>query len=255
MKKAVIIALVTIMGALLLAGCKPAKELTLKAVTLLEDGRIHIDGRGRAFENTIGVKVEDEQGFVVYSGSTMTNAKDMSQFGDFSADLVLDYFPQTDNIKVTCFIASPKDGSITASESQTIAYSVPYKTVKVYFSNIKLNPEAMDCGKVFPVDRRISASDSNPAVSSLRFLMLGPSKSEKDDGYLAVTPSNLTINYIKTEGKKVKVDFGNEMFAAGGGSCRVTAIRAEITSTVQQFFEGYEVIISAEGNVEEVLQP
>ncbi len=252
MKKILLISLLLI---ILLAGCKPKKELTFKSASVLPDGRVHVEGNGRAFENTIGIKITDGMGFLLYQGPVVTNAKDMSQFGDFSTDITLDYFPQSDEITVQCFIASPKDGSITSSEEKTLKYTIPYKKISIYLSNTKLNPEIIDCTKVFPVERRISSTDSDPATSAIKMLMLGPSQKEKDDGYLLVTPSNLTINYIKTQGKNVQIDFGKEMMQAGGGSCRVGAIRAEITETLLQFYPGYNVIISSEGNIEEVLQP
>lgn len=239
----------------LISGCAPKKELTLNSASILSDGKIHIEGRGRAFENTIGVKIVDENGLILYQGSVMTNAQDMSKFGDFSQDINLNYFPQTDNIVVECFIASAKDGSITASEKKTLKYDLQYEIIKVFFSNTKLNPNAIDCAKVFPVERRISKNDPNPPLSAIKFLLLGPTQKESDEGYLVVTPNNLTINYIKPEGKNVQIDFGAELLQAGGGSCRVTAIRAEISETLLQFYPGYNVIISSNGNIEEVLQP
>jgi spore germination protein GerM len=40
-----------------------------------------------------------------------------------------------------------------------------------------------------------------------------------------------------------------------GGSCRVTAIRAQITQTLEQFSTIKNVIISVNGSVDEALQP
>lgn len=257
------ILLISLLFIILITGCKPKKELTFKSASILPDGRVHVEGNGRAFENTIGIKITDGVGFLLYQGSVITNAKDMSQFGDFSTDIALDYFPQSDEITIQCFIASPKDGSITSSEEKTLKYEILYKKILIYLSNTKLNPEMLDCTKVFPVERRISSTDSDPATTAMKMLLLGPSQKEKDNGYLLVTPSNLTINYIKPQEINtnrqyrgyVHIDFGKEMMQAGGGSCRVGAIRAEITETLLQFYPGYNVIISSEGNIEEVLQP
>jgi len=240
---------------LVFSGCKPKKELTFTAASVLSSGLVHIEGEARAFENTIGVKITDDKGFTLYAGPVITDAKDMSKFGKFSEDLALNIFPQSDEITVECFIASPKDGSITSSETKKLTYNIPYRIVKVFFGNVKLNPEMLDCTKVFPVERRVAKNDTNPEITTMKFLLLGATSAEKDEGYSSITPSNLTINYIKTQGKNVQIDFGIEMMQAGGGSCRVGAIRSEITETLQQFYPGYNVIISSEGNIEEVLQP
>jgi spore germination protein GerM len=156
-------------------------------------------------------------------------------------------------------VDSPKDGSILDSKETILSYKVPYRLVKVFYSNTKLNPEMIDCAKVFPVERRLDskffASETDYIVETLKLFLKGPTEKEKGEGYGMTAPSNLTINFVKVFNKEIQVDFGKELFEASGGSCRVLAIRAEITETVQQFFPGYQVIISANGNSEEVLQP
>jgi hypothetical protein len=260
MKK--IVSVVMLFALLFAIGCKPQtpeKELTFTGASVLANGSVHIEGRGRAFEGTIGIKIVDVNENVLFYGSVITDAGDMSKFGNFSQDTVLTMFPQTDDIIIECFIASPKDGSITASEKKVIKYDIPYRTVKVFFGNIKLNPEMIDCTKVFPVDRRLDSkfftSGTDYVVETLKLFLKGPTQKEKGEEYAITTPQNLTINFVKVSGKNVQVDFGKELFEAGGGSCKVGAIGAEITETVQQFFPGYQVIISANGNSEEVLQP
>jgi len=76
MKKSILILFFVLM--LLISGCSvfKEKEVSIKAVSVNTDGTIHIEGRGRAFESTIGLKVTDENGFVLFEGSTVTDAKD-----------------------------------------------------------------------------------------------------------------------------------------------------------------------------------
>jgi len=52
-----------------------------------------------------------------------------------------------------------------------------------------------------------------------------------------------------------KVDFDQVLENAVGGSCRVTAIRAQINETLKQFSTVKEVIISVNGRTEDILQP
>lgn len=240
------------------SGCKKqtGDQVNLSKVSINTDGSLHIEGSGRAFENTIGIEVKDDNGLQLFRGAVVTDSGDMSKVGNFKEDINLNAFPQTDNVTVMAFTASAKDGSITASSEKKINYSMPYQTVKVYYGNTKLNPEMIDCSKVFPVERRIGSNSKNKALDTLKIFLLGPTTKEKDDGYIMTTPQDLTINKIEQTGSnKVQVDFGEELLNASGGSCKVTAIRAEITNTVAQFYPGYEVIISANGNVDEVLQP
>ncbi|PIV56510.1 MAG: hypothetical protein COS15_01420 [Caldiserica bacterium CG02_land_8_20_14_3_00_36_38] len=246
----------------LFSGCKPtASTYQVKEMkaSVNSNGTVHVEGTARGFENNVGIKVTDANGNICFSGSAITDAKDPSEFGKFSKDITLDFFPQTDSITVICFEDSPKDGSILDSKETTLNHGVPYRTVKVFYSNIKLNPEMLDCTKVFPVDRRLDSkfftSGNDFVVETLKLFLKGPTQKEKDEGYAITTPQNLTINSVKVSGKNVQVDFGKELFDAGGGSCKVGAIRAEISKTVEQFFPGYQVIISANGNSEEVLQP
>jgi hypothetical protein len=244
--------------AVLLTGCKPTtvqKEVSISDTSVISDGSVYIEGNGRAFENTIGVKIFDENQDVLYSGPVVTNAQDMSKFGNFSLNAILTSFPQTDSITVECFVASAKDGSITASDSKTLVYGMPYQMVEIFFGSTKLNPEMIDCSKVFPVTRRIAKDSKNPVLDTLLLLIKGPTKTEKDNGYIESTPNNLTVNSIKETGSKIQVDFGEELMAVGGGSCKVGAIRAEITETVQGIKPGFDVVISSNGNVDEVLQP
>jgi hypothetical protein len=246
----------------IVSGCKPSASTyqvkDMKA-SVNPDGTVHIEGTARGFENTVGIKVTDGTGNICFAGPAITNAKGPSEFGTFSKDVKLDLFPQTDSITVTCFVDSPKDGSILDSKQSTLTYGIPYKVVNVFYSNTKLNPEMIDCTKVFPVKRRVNAklfiSGNDYLVETLKLFLKGPTQKEKDEGYSMTTPSNLTINSVTIKGNNVQVDFGKELLDAGGGSCRVSAIRAEITETVKQFFPAYQVIISANGNSEEVLQP
>jgi len=255
MKKIIFVIIALLFILMTFNGCKQ-KEVSLNKVSLNSNGSIHIEGRGRAFENTIGIAVKDDYRFLLYQGSVITNAKDVGLFGDFKADILLNYFPQSDSITIEAFISSPKDGSIIATDSKKLNYNMPCKVVKVFYGNSKLNPEMLDCTKVFPVDRRIASNSQNPPLDTLKIFLLGPTEDEVSNGYVMSTPKGLTINWIKNvSSNKIQVDFGKELLNVSGGSCRVSAIRSEITQTILQFYPGYEVIISANGDAETVLQP
>ena len=52
-----------------------------------------------------------------------------------------------------------------------------------------------------------------------------------------------------------KIDFDSNLEKNVGGSCRVAAIRNQITQTLLQFKTVQSVIISIDGRTEDILQP
>jgi len=101
-------------------GCKKqtGDQVNLSKVSINTDGSLHIEGSGRAFENTIGIEVKDDNGLQLFRGPVVTDAGDMSKVGNFQEDINLNAFPQTDNVTVRAFTESAKDGSITASSEK-----------------------------------------------------------------------------------------------------------------------------------------
>ena len=124
------------------------------------------------------------------------------------------------------------------------------KRVYIYFGNSKLNPEMIDCTRVYPVEREILIL-SNPG-DLIKLLVNGPFEAELAEGYFTTIPKDVVLNDIGLNNGIIKVDFSN---LDSGGSCRVGAIRAQITETLKQIYGVKEVIISVDGNVEEALQP
>lgn len=126
-------------------------------------------------------------------------------------------------------------------------------TVKAYFNNSKMDPE-VSCDKVFPVEREISYTKA-VARAALEELLKGPTDEEKADGFFTNINSGVKINSLIIDKGTAKVDFDERIEFQVGGSCRVSAIRAEITETLKQFEFVDEVIISVNGRTEDILQP
>ncbi|MEK7478835.1 MAG: GerMN domain-containing protein [Patescibacteria group bacterium] len=129
-------------------------------------------------------------------------------------------------------------------------------TYQVYFSSNKLDPE-VSCIKVFPVIRSSETEKENLTLKqAVELLLKGLTEEEKETGYLTNIPDNVKIKSIKKEGNTVKIDFSKDIEKGVGGSCRVTAIRAQIYWTVINFDKSIRsVIISVEGETETALQP
>jgi len=126
--------------------------------------------------------------------------------------------------------------------------------VKVFFSNSEKDPQALECEKVYPVEREISRA--KPIIlTALEELLKGPTQEEQEKGYLTNINPGVIINDLVIENNIAKVDFSEQLEYQLGGSCRVIAIQAQIIETLKQFAEIDDVIISINGRIEDVLQP
>ncbi len=126
-------------------------------------------------------------------------------------------------------------------------------SVKVFFGNSKLNAEA-DCSKVFPTERVIIQTEGI-ARAALEELLKGLTMQEEQGEFFSNINSGVKIQSLTIENGIAKVDFDQQLEFQVGGSCRVTAIRAEITETLKQFETVDNVIISVDGRTEDILQP
>lgn len=127
-------------------------------------------------------------------------------------------------------------------------------TAQVFFANHIFNPGSLDCSLVYPLEKKITKGEGQYR-EILQKLLEGPSSAEKDGGYFTAINSGVTVNNLELKDGVLLVDFSAKMQEGMGGSCRVGTIRSQIEKTLKQFEEVKDVIISVEGNSEEVLQP
>jgi hypothetical protein len=127
-------------------------------------------------------------------------------------------------------------------------------TLKVYFGNSKVDPNAEECDKVYAVDRQV---DHTAAVAraALEELLQGPTVAEKSQGFFTSINNGVKINSLTIDKGLASVDFDKQLEEAVGGSCRVAAISAQITQTLRQFPTVQNIIISIDGRAEDILQP
>ena len=92
-------------------------------------------------------------------------------------------------------------------------------------------------------------------VTSMEELLKGVTEEEKNNGFFTNINSGVKINSLDLNNGILKIDFDDEIEFQVGGSCRVTAIRAQIIETLKQFSTVKEVIISVNGRVDDILQP
>ncbi len=125
--------------------------------------------------------------------------------------------------------------------------------VKAYFNNDRMDPE-FSCNKVFPAEREIPKTQA-VARAALEELLKGATEEEKNQGFFTSINSGVKIQSLSIKDGVAKVDFDEQLEFQMGGSCRVAAIRAQITQTLKQFPTVDSVIISINGRTEDILQP
>lgn len=213
-----------------------------------------VSGEARVFENAFNYLIKDYSGTILAEGQAMANAYDVGQFGGF--ELSIPYLWSTDaGGFLEVFNYSAKDGSIENLVVVPVIFP-PAETMelKLYFNNDKFDPTMLDCSKVYPITRIVKKTIT-PAKEGLMLLLAGVSEEESEEGYFSNIPKGVNLKSLKIEGQKAYVDFDENLQKSIGGSCRVSAIRAQIEETLKQFDSINEVQISIEGKSSEILQP
>jgi hypothetical protein len=126
--------------------------------------------------------------------------------------------------------------------------------VKAFFGDGKLNV-ALNCTEVSAVERIVPKTTA-VARTALEELLKGLTQAEKDKNFYTSINAGVKIQSLVIDNAgTAKVDFNEQLQFQVGGSCRVAAIRAQITKTLLQFPTIKNVIISINGRTEDILQP
>ncbi|MEK7097589.1 MAG: Gmad2 immunoglobulin-like domain-containing protein, partial [Patescibacteria group bacterium] len=140
-----------------------------------------IRGEARVFENTFSYRIIDADGTIIYENNAMANSPDMEIYGQFEVSA---NYPKPKGAAgtVEVFEYSAKDGSEINKVTVPVQFeNVASLKVKVFFSNNKQDPGAMQCNKVYPVERRIPVTLA-VAQATLKELLSGPDALEAKEG-------------------------------------------------------------------------
>jgi hypothetical protein len=124
-------------------------------------------------------------------------------------------------------------------------------SVKAAFSP---SPIGIDCAETRYVTRIVPKS-SGTAQAAIKELLKGPTQAEIVTGVSTSIPAGTVLQKIEIKNDTAYVDFNSALDFQVGGSCRVTAIRAQIEQTLKQFSTIKNVVISINGRTEDILQP
>ena len=126
------------------------------------------------------------------------------------------------------------------------------KTVSVYFSNNKMGSSG-DCSKVFPVSRTIlNAETFGPGA--LEALLGGVSDTEKAAGYSTSLNDKILLQKFEIKDKVAYVDFDSRFNMGAADSCKVAAIKAQIEKTLDNLQGINSVVVSVNGQIQDILQ-
>ncbi|MFH1575457.1 MAG: GerMN domain-containing protein [Candidatus Nealsonbacteria bacterium] len=128
-------------------------------------------------------------------------------------------------------------------------------TVKMFLSDSGFVGEPyFDCSRTIAVERQVPKTQG-VARASMGALLRGATEKEINQGYVSSISPGVRVQRLTIENGIAMVDFNEQLEFQSGGSCRVAAIRAQITETLKQFSTVESVIISINGRTEDILQP
>ena len=137
-----------------------------------------------------------------------------------------------------------------------------YSSVHVFFSNTVQDPNTLYCDRTYSTPRNISRPTNNPqsrlgelAYVAIKELLSEPTDAERAQGFFTSINTGTKIQKISIVNGVATADFNEVLNEGVAGSCRVQAIRSQITETLKQFPEIKEIIISADGDSQNILQP
>ena len=96
--------------------------------------------------------------------------------------------------------------------------------------------------------------DNGKEETALQSLLTGPTPEEKEAGITTSIPDETELLSFELVEGTATADF-TEKLEPGGGSAWVTAIRDQITHTLEQFETVERTVIKIESNTEDILQP
>ncbi len=211
------------------------------------------------FEGTFPVRVLNTQGEIVKSLIATSKGEWMtSNLVDFTFTLDLDL----DKESIVKIVLEKSNASNLVENDDSASITVTVKpvedietmSVKVFFPNSKLDPEMLDCSVVYPVTRKVEKTVAVGQVA-LNELFEGTNDEDTSDGYFTNINTGVTILSLSISEGIAYVDLSNKLQEGVGGSCKVESIRAQISETLKQFSTVDSVVISIEGETENILQP
>jgi len=226
-------------------------RVTLPKANDVVENPITVTGTARVFEQTFNWKLKNrDTGKVLSESFAMSQGEELSEFNPFSFKIPLAVGSPRD-LLLQVIEYSAKDGSVAYQVDIPLELkSQETMSLSVFFS--QNNPS--DCSNVAATSRTVLKTKETGYIA-LHELLKGPATLEKVKGFRTSIPDNVRINSLNISDGVARADFSPELEVGVAGSCRVTAIRSQITQTLKQFPSVKDVVISIGGRTEDILQP
>ena len=122
--------------------------------------------------------------------------------------------------------------------------------LQLWFNNDRLNPDAMDCRAVFPVERRVPMTQG-VAAATLRALFAGPTPAEAATGYRSLfSPASAgLLKSVRIRNGAAYVDMHDLSQGLSGAtsSCGAAEFQAQVLRSLQSYPSIERVIYAFEG--------
>jgi len=226
---------------------------------------LFIKGEARGnwyFEASFPVKLFDDNGFLLGVTPAQALGDWMTEdFVPFNTTLLF-AVPSTPKGRLVLEKDNPSGLPEYADELIVPVYfkevpesSPEFMTVKIFLSDSRfVNEPYFDCSRTQAVERQVPKTQG-VARAALEALLRGATEEEINQGFVSNINSGVRIQKLTIENGIAKIDFDQQLEFQLGGSCRVSAIRAQITDTLKQFPTVESVIISINNRTEDILQP
>lgn len=217
---------------------------------------IDVAGRAKIEGGPLVITVKNSVGATIVTKTIAFEGAASEEYGRFSETITFATVPAGNGTIEIARVSggTPAIRNILFMDAAAADTELGQVKIKVYLHNSVLGP-ADDCSLVFPVER-IIAADAAAYRATIEALLKGPNAAEKSAGYTTAIPVSAAVKSVGVDANgTVIADFTQALDRGVAGSCRVLAIRAQIETTLRQFPETRDVIISVDGNVDETLQP
>src|SRR3989338_5413775 len=223
------------------SGCVDLKQpdeviVTMPKLNQVVNNPLIVEGQARGnwfFEASFPIELVDDQGNILGQSYVQAQSDWMTEnFVLFKGEI--NYQAATATVGKLIFKNDNPSGLPENDKKIEIPVLISpsqIMSVKAFFSNNNLDKD-ITCLKVFPVERQV-AKTTAVARAALEELLKGPSEQESAQDFYTSINSGVLIQGLTIADGTAKVDFNETMEKDMGGSCRVSAIRAQIIETLK----------------------
>jgi len=190
------------------------------------------------------------EGEKIYFAFQSTSAGYGDRTGQISATVVTPHIIEiiVENGKVVSAITDGRYNEIT---NEMIGVVFEDKEVSIYFLSVEgQQEELVEVKRIIPHEPGVSYP-----FAAINQLLDGPTQNESESGIFSMINPGTVVYDLTLEGEVATIDFNAKLQEGVAGSATVMAIRNQIEKTLLQFDYINEVVISIDGDSEEILQP